>query len=191
MPRSPRLLDLAPIHGLAAGEARRLRRSLGLPSHEHEDLRQDLLVDFLARLPAFDPARAELAAFARLCFRHASARIARRVQRERAVRHTLSLDDALPGRDRLTLGDTVGEADGYGAWCRQPIDAITALERRLDLERAAAIAVDPEDRHLCAGLSVHTPHELGELRTMPRMRIYRRIRELRLRLLAAGIPSAA
>lgn len=191
MARSPCFPDLAPIYRLAEQEARRLCRGLGLPAQEREDLRQDLLTDFLARLPAFDPAKGALEAFARICFRHAATRIARRVQRERAGRHPLSLDDALPGGDGLTLGDTLGEADGYAAWCGQPTDAIAALERRLDLERAAAAALDPEDHPLCAALAEHTPHALGERRTMPRARIYRRLRELRLRLLATGIPSAA
>ncbi|SUE62867.1 Uncharacterised protein [Roseomonas gilardii subsp. rosea] len=190
MRASPCLPDLTPSYRLATQEARRLCRSLGLPAHEREDLRQDLLVDFLARLPAFDSARAEIEAFAMVCFRHAGARIARRVQRERAARHPRSLDDTLPNTDGLTLADTIGEVDGYGAWCGQSTDAIAALERRLDLERAAG-AIAAQDYPLCAALSEHTPHEFGEQKTMPRMRIYRRIREMRLRLLAAGIPSAA
>jgi RNA polymerase sigma-70 factor (ECF subfamily) len=190
MARPPCFPDLTPIYRLAEQEARRLCRGLGLPAQEREDVRQSLLTEFLARLPAFDPVKGALEAFARICFRHAAARFARRLQRERAGRHPLSLDDALPGGDGLTLGDTLGEADGYAAWCGQPSDAFAALERRLDLERALG-AIDPEDHPLCATLSHHTPHEFGEQRTMPRMRIYRRLREIRLRLLAAGIPSAA
>lgn len=189
MTGSPRLPDLTPIYSLAAREARRLCRELGLPQHEWEDIRQDLLTDLLPRLPDFDPARADLAAFAMLCFRHAGSRMARRVRRERAGRHPASLQDALPGSEALTLADTISEGEGYAAWCGQPTDAIAQLERRLDLERAAA-AIDPEDHPLCAALSRHTPHEFAEQRTMPRVRIYRRIREVRLRLLAAGIPSA-
>lgn len=187
---SPRLPDLHPIYRLATQEARRLGRSLRVTAHEREDLRQDLLVDFLIRLPAFDPARADLEVFAMVCFRHAGSRIARRVLRERAGRHPVSLDDALPGGEGLTVVDTIREADGYGAWCGQTTDAAAVVERRLDLERAAS-AIDPEDHSLCAALSQHSPHEFGEQKTMPRARIYRRIREMRLRLLAAGIPSAA
>lgn len=190
MPTSSQVPDLDRVHRLATREARRLCRSLRLPLQEQEDVQQDLLVDFLARLRAFDPAKAELEAFAMVCFRHAGACIARRVQRERAGRHPAALDDVLPGSDGLTLGDTIAEGDSYAAWCGQPTDAIATLERRLDLERAAT-TIDPGDHPLCAALSEHTPHEFGEQRTMPRMRIYRRIREMRLRLLAAGIRSAA
>ena len=97
MAQSPRLPDLAPIYCLAAKEAKRLCRTLHLPEHEREDLRQDLLLDFLSRLPAFDPSKADLPAFAMVCFRHAGTRIARRVRTERANRHSLSLEDVLPG----------------------------------------------------------------------------------------------
>ena len=47
------------------------------------------------------------------------------------------------------------------------------------------------DHSLCAALTTATPHEVAAQGAMPRARIYRRIREMRLRLLAAGIPSAA
>jgi DNA-directed RNA polymerase specialized sigma24 family protein len=186
----PALPDLAPAYRLADAAAAGLCRTLRLPTEDREDLRQELLVDLLARVPAYDPGRGPFAAFARVCIRHAAGRLAARIRRERAERHPVGLDDLLPGREGITLGDTIAEADGYGAWSGQCTDAIAALERRLDLERAAD-AIDPEDHSLCAALSEHTPHEFGEQKTMPRMRIYRRIREMRLRLLAAGIPSAA
>lgn len=190
MARLPRLPDLSPIYDVANREARRLCRGLGLPRHEQEDIQQDLLADFLTRLPAYDAAKAELAAFAMVCMRHAGTRIARRVRAERRTRHPLSLDDVLPGTEGMTLGSTLGNADSYGAWCGQPTDDFAALERRLDLARAGE-EIDPGDYPLCAALTEHTPHEFGERGTMPRMRIYRRIREMRLRLLSAGLGSAA
>lgn len=190
MASRPALPDLAPAHRLANAAATGLCRTLRLPTEDREDLRQDLLVDLLTRLPSFDPARGEFGAFARVCIRHAAGRLAARIRRERAERHPVGLDDLLPGGGGISLGETIAAGGGYSAWCGQSTDAIAALERRLDLERAAS-AIDPDDHLLCAALSEHTPHEFGEQKTMPRMRIYRRIREMRLRLLAAGIPSAA
>lgn len=184
------LPDLSPVYEIATREARRLCRRLSLPRHEQEDIQQDLLADFLTRLPAYDPAKAELAAFAMVCMRHAGTRIARRVRAERRARHHLSLNDVLPGTEGVTLGSTLSTGDSYAAWCGQPMDDIAALERRRDLARAGE-DIDPDDHPLCAALTEHTPHELGELGTMPRMRIYRRIREMRLRLLAAGLDSVA
>lgn len=182
--------DLHTIQTIAAEEARRLGRSLGLPPQDRDDLRHDLLADLLSRLPAYDPAKGTLGAFARVCMRHAALRIGEQHRQRRRRAHAVSLDDRLPGSEELTFADVLTEADSYGSWCGQPSDAFAALERRLDLERAVG-AIDPQDHPLCAALSRHTPHEFGEQRTMPRMRIYRRIREIRLRLLAAGIPSAA
>lgn len=190
MQASPRIPDLTPVYRLASREAARLCRSLGLPRHEREDIQQDVLADFLTRLPSYDPAKAELAAFAMVCMRHASTRIARRVHAERQARHHLSLDDVLPGTEGMTLGSTLGTADSYESWCGQPSDDIASLERRLDLMRGGE-AIDPDDHALCAALAEHTPHEFGELGTIPRMRIYRRIREMRLRLLTAGLGSVA
>lgn len=190
MSTPPNLPDLSPVYSLAAREAHRLCCGLSLPRQEREDIQQDLLVDFLIRLPAYDPAKAELAAFAMVCMRHAGTRIARRIRSERATRHPLSLDDVLPGTEGMTLGSTLGNADSYAAWCGQPTDDIAGLERRLDLARAGE-EIDPVDHKLCAALTEHTPHELGEQGTMPRMRIYRRIREMRLRLLSAGLGSVA
>ncbi|MGE4043558.1 MAG: sigma factor [Acetobacteraceae bacterium] len=187
---NPSLPDLTPAYRLADAAAHSLRRSLRLPVEDRDDLRQDLLVDLLARVPAYDPAKGEFGAFVRVCIRHAASRLGGKIRRERTMRHSVSLDDVIPGSDDLTLGDTISEGDGYGAWCGQSTDAIAVLERRLDLERAGT-AIDPEDHPLCSALSEHTPHEYSVTGAMPRARIYRRIAEMRLRLLAAGIPSAA
>lgn len=186
---APSILDLAPVYALATREARRLCRSLGLPRHEREDIQQDLLVDFLTRLSAYDPAKAELAAFGLVCMRHAATRIARRIRSERMARYPLSLDDTLPGTEGMTLGSTLGNADGYGAWCGQPSDDIATLKRRLDLTRAGE-AIDPDDHSLCTALTEHTPHAFAAQGVMPRMRIYRRLGEMRLCLLAAGLGAA-
>jgi C-5 cytosine-specific DNA methylase len=41
----------------ADAAARKLRRKLNLPSHDLDDLRQELLVDLIAPMPSYDPAR--------------------------------------------------------------------------------------------------------------------------------------
>ena len=75
--------DIETIISEADTAARRLRRRLGLPACDREDLGQDLLIDLLRRLPAFDPARGSLGAFAGLVLRNQSSRIAIRIMRER------------------------------------------------------------------------------------------------------------
>jgi hypothetical protein len=97
----------------------------------------------------------------------------------------------VPGQEEeLTLADIIPECAGYAAWCGQQTDAVVALERRLDLDRAAAV-LDQRDHSICASLAQSTPHELSQQGPLPRSVLYRRIREMRLRLLAGGIAAAA
>jgi len=191
MPVQLSLADLDIIHPIAQCQARRLCRTLGRPSHEQEDIEQDMLLDLLTRLPSYDPARGTLAAFATVCFQHRASRLATRLRRERRERHEASLDDAVPGQEeQLTLADIIPESEGYGAWCGQQTDSVAALERRLDLDRAGAV-LDQRDHCICASLTQCTPHELGQQGPLPRSVLYRHLTEMRLRLLAAGIVAAA
>jgi hypothetical protein len=183
------LADLDLIRPIAKSQASRLRRTLGRPGHEQEDMEQDLLLDLITRLRSFDPARGTLAAFATICFQHRAARLATRLRREKRERHDATLDDAVPGQEEpLTLADIIPESEGYAAWCGQNTNAVAALERRLDLDRASAL-LDARDLDICVALSRATPHEVGRQGLLPRSVLYRRIREMRLRLLIGGITS--
>ena len=189
MPPSLSLTYLEPLHRLADKHARRLCRSLHLPAHEAEDLRQDLLTDLLARLPDYAAERGDLRGFAATCFKHRAARLALWHRRERASRADVSLDDPLPGGEGLTVGAALAEDAGYGAWVGQPTDRIAMLERRLDLERAGQ-ALSPDDMPLLAALArgdANAPAQAGLSRTTA----FRRVQEARLQLLAAGVSSAA
>jgi DNA-directed RNA polymerase specialized sigma24 family protein len=99
MPTQLSLADLDVVHPLAERYAQRLCRTLGRPSHEREDMEQDMLLDLLARLSGFDPARGTLAAFATVCFQHRASRLATRLRREKRERHEASLDDVVPGQE--------------------------------------------------------------------------------------------
>jgi RNA polymerase sigma-70 factor (ECF subfamily) len=185
------LADLDIISPIAKTQASRLRRAMGRPGHEQQDIEQDLLLDLISRLPSFDPARGSLPAFAMVCFQHRAARLAARFRREKRERHDATLDDAVPGQEEaLTLADVIPESEGYAAWCGQNTNAVAALERRLDLDRASAL-LDERDHSICAALARATPHEVGREGLLPRSVLYRRIREMRLRLLAGGIASPA
>ena len=188
MPQTLSLADLSRLHPIAAREARRVCRIARMPAHEIEDVQQEMLLDLLGRLAAFDPSRGSLEAFATVCFRHRGIRLAERFRRERAARSDRSLDAPLPNADdeRLTLAEIVPESEGYAAWCGQPTDASAAAERRLDLARASA-ALDARDHPICTALAHCTPHELGRRGPLTRSVLYRRLQEMRLRLLAAGL----
>jgi len=181
------LAAFEPLHPMAMRMARGLCRRLDLPAHEAEDFCQELLTDLLARLPAFDPTQGELGAFALTCFRHQVAELAHRTRRQRTMQHPVSLDDPLPGG--LTVGAMVAEADGYGAWMGQPTDASAEVERRIDLERAANVLTEA-DAPLCTALA-RGDRDPARRAGLSRTTAFRRVRELRLRLCAAGIASAA
>ena len=75
--------DIETIIHEADAAAQRLRRKLTLPVCEREDLGQDLLVDLLRRLPAYDPLRGSIGAFANIVLRNQSSRIAMGHHRQR------------------------------------------------------------------------------------------------------------
>jgi DNA-directed RNA polymerase specialized sigma24 family protein len=164
----------------------RLIHQTGLPAHEQEDLSQDFLVDLIARLQSFDPDRGTLGAFAATIVGHRAGRLANRIWRHRTVFPPVSLDDPLLDAEGSTLGDTIAEADGYSAVLGQPTDQFAEVERRIDLDRAlgtlprSAIA-------LCAALTQRTPTEINRDGVGARATVYRELREIRLRLMSAGV----
>lgn len=185
MPSTPSLADLAPVYRLADRVAADLCRTLRLPAYERDDLRQDLLCDLLARLPGFDPARGSLPGFARVCFQHRATRLAR--QRRREARLVVaSLDAPMPGHPDHRLGDRFAEEDGLSGWLGQTYDAAAVVELRLDLTGALQ-TVDPDDLILCGALANRRVDELARTGKLSRASLHRRLREVRLRLLLAGM----
>lgn len=185
MPGTPSLADLTPVYRLADRVAADLRRTLHLPAHEHDDLRQDLLCDLLSRLPAFDPARGSLPGFAWVCFQHRATRLARQHRRE-THRVVASLDAPMPGHPAYRLADRFTEEDGLSAWLGQTYDAAAVVELHLDLAGALQ-TVDPDDLALCDALANRRVDELARTGPLSRASLHRRLREARLRLLLAGM----
>lgn len=104
-------------------------------------------------MPAFDPARGGIGAFANIVLRNQSSRIAiRHHQQRRAQGGTiLSLEVPLAG-ETDPVGATLTEADGLAAWHgqdrtalddsddRHALETALKLPKRLDLARDAARA---------------------------------------------------
>jgi DNA-directed RNA polymerase specialized sigma24 family protein len=171
--------------------ARRLVRQLRLPRADLDDVRQDLLVDLIARLPAYDADRGTLGAFAGAILANRATRIANKVKRERRMYGAtpISLDEAIPESDGLTRGDLIAEADGLSALFGQPVDAFTAAEERLDVERGLG-SLEPADGALCAALSRTTVDRLAASGHGARSSLYRRVKDIRLALTAIGVRAA-
>jgi DNA-directed RNA polymerase specialized sigma24 family protein len=183
--------DLQILLGEADLAARILVRQLRLPRADLDDVRQDLLVDLIARLPAYDPERGSLGAFAGVVLRNHATRIAGKVKRQRRLHGAapVSLDEPVPDSDGLTVGDLVAEEDGLAALLGQPVDAFAEIERRLDVERAMG-GLGRADGRLCAELSRATADRLAATGRGTRSGLYRRVKNLRLSLTALGLQPA-
>ena len=171
--------------------ARSFARQLRLPHSDLDDVRQDLLVDLIARLPAYDPERGSLGAFAGVVLRNQATRIAGKVKRQRQLHGAVpvSLDEPVADSDGLTLGDLVAEKDGLAALLGQPVDAFAEIDRRLDVERALG-GLGRADGRLCAELSRATADRLAASGRGARSSLYRRVKDLRLALTAMGLRAA-
>jgi RNA polymerase sigma-70 factor (ECF subfamily) len=92
---------------------------------------------------------------------------------------------ALVGR---VVDRTFSDRGRYGAlW--QKIDRYGSIEQRLDLGKVLA-SLDKDQLSLCADLFQHTPTEVAISGAASRATIFRRLRNLRLELLAAGLAPA-
>lgn len=183
--------DLQTLLHEADAAARRLIRKLRLSKDDLADVRQELLVDVIARLPAFDPKRGSLGAFAGIVMANRAARVAHKVKRERRLYGAVptSLDETLPDSDGPTRGDLFSEGEGLSAYFGQPVDAFAEVERRLDVERGLG-ALDPDEARLSAALSQSNIDELVDRGHAARSSLYRRVKNIRLALLAAGLKAA-
>ena len=182
--------DLSTLIAEADAAARRLRRKLVLPAADHDDLRQDLLVDLICRLPGFDARRGSIGAFANIVLRNQSSRIAMRHHRQRRAQggSLLSLEVPLAGA-REPVGDTLTEDDGLAAWHGQTCCAAAVTELHHALQAALA-RLPAEDRRFCAALAHRPVTALAAEGFGSRSALYRRLADLRHVLTAHGLGPA-
>ena len=182
--------DLSTLIAEADAAARRLRRKLVLPAADHDDLRQDLLVDLICRLPGFDSRRGSIGAFANIVLRNQSSRIAMRHHRQRRAQggSLLSLEVSLAGAHE-PVGNTLTEDDGLAAWHGQTCCAATVTELHHALQAALA-RLPAEDRRFCAALAHRPVTALAAEGFGSRSALYRRLADLRHVLTAHGLGPA-
>lgn len=182
--------DIETIIREADAAAQLLRRKLCLPVYEREDLGQDLLVDLLRRLPAYDPSRGSIGAFANIVLRNQSSRIAMRHHRQRRAQggSLLSLEVPL-SVTREPVGDTLTEDDGLAAWHGQTCCAAAVTELCHAMETALA-RLPAEDRRFCAALAHRPVTALAGEGFGSRSALYRRLADLRHVLTAHGLGPA-
>lgn len=156
--------------------AGRLGRRFRLSSYDREDVRQILLVDVLARLRFFDPARGLLGAFAGTVMRHRVGRIAQALVRERTLFTTAPAE--------------VSGADPGEPTC--PHEGVRHHPHDLRIDLANAIQLlNQADRALCQELIWSTPSEICRAGRRSRAGVYRAIGKIRAHLMSNGITGAA
>lgn len=182
--------DLSALIDEATAAARRLHRKLALPAADFDDLRQDLLVDLICRLPGFDARRGSIGAFANIVLRNQSSRIAMRHHRQRRAQggSLLSLEVPLAGT-REPVGDTLTEDDGLAAWHGQTCCAAAVTELHHALQAALA-RLPAEDRRFCAAVAHRPVTALAAEGFGSRSALYRRLADLRHVLTAHGLGPA-
>lgn len=171
--------------------ARRFLWKLGLPVFDLDDIRQELLVDLIARFRGFDPERGSLGAFANIVLSNRAAELATKIKRERSVFGTMpvSLDEPAPGCPGITRGDTYSEDEGLATVWGQPVDSFTVAERRIDVARGVR-RLDAGEQTLCAALTEANIPDLAASGHGSRTGLYRQLKELRFALAAFGLQPA-
>lgn len=182
--------DLSTLIAEADAAARRLRRKLALPVADHDDVRQDLLVDLICRLPGFDARRGSIGAFANIVLHNQSSRIAMRHHRQRRAQggSLLSIEVPLAGA-REPVGNTLTEDDGLAAWHGQTCCAAAVTELHHALQAALA-RLPAEDRRFCAALAHRPVTALAAEGFGSRSALYRRLADLRHVLTVHGLGPA-
>jgi len=178
--------DLATLITEAALAARRLHRKLVLPAADIDDLRQDLLVDLICRLPGFDARRGSIGAFANIVLHNQSSRIAMRMHRQRRAQGgtVLSLDAPIADGTE-PLGCMLAETDGLAAWHGQNRCAADDADLRHDLARVLGDLPD-DARGLCIALGTCAIADIISRTSISRSALYRHIALLRLDLAMRG-----
>lgn len=179
--------DLSTLIHEADLAARRLQRKLRLPAADLDDLRQDLLVDLICRLPGFDKRRGTIGAFANIVLRNQCSRIAIRHHRQhRAQGGTMLSLDAPVAYSVEPLGGLLAENDGLAALHGQDRCAAADVETREAFQ--SALARLPEaDRRFCCTLAHRSVMALAAEGFGSRSALYRRLVDLRHVLTAYGL----
>lgn len=165
----------------AAYHARRVARSMRLSDIDREDIEQHILLVLLERTRFFDQQRGAWSSFADRVGRQAAQAVADEIGVERRVRGG-SLDQPAGDEPGATFGEVV-EPD----YCIGP-DPEDEMQLRLSLARF--IAELPGELALVIQLALREDGQLGEARRLSGLsssEFYRRLREVRYRLVCVGI----
>ena len=173
--------ELRTLMAAAAYHARKVARTMRLSDANREDVEQDILLVLLERRRFFDPARGAWSSFADRVARQAAQVVADEIGVERRIRGG-SLDQPAGDAGSTTLGELIEAGQ-----CTSP-DPEEVLQ--LPLALAKFVAGLPEELALVARLSLFEDGDLAEAQRhsgLSTSEFYRRLREVRYRLVCLGI----
>lgn len=174
----PRMLRV--MMAAAAYHARKVARTMRLSDVDREDVEQDILLVLLERRRFFDPARGAWSSFADRVARQAAQGVADEIGAERRIRGG-SLDQPAGDDGSTTLGDLIEDH-------LQGPDPEQVLQFSLTL--AKFVPELPDELALVARLSLLEDGDLAEAQRrsgLSTSEFYRRLREVRYRLVCLGI----
>lgn len=161
-------------------QARQLARTHAFHPSDIEDLEQELMLDLLRRLPAFDPSRASRNTFiARVVENRAASLIQAAMAEKRGAQiaheslHAVSTEE---GDARLALGNAVAAENGL--WAAGDRGWDEAIELRHDLA-CVVRRLPPCLAVLCIRLAEETVTEMARATGMSRPAVYDALAEVR------------
>lgn len=158
---------LSPARALAAvamadARATRLARSWRLQPADRDDARQTILLHIVARSNGFDPQRGSWPAFVHVVSRHVALDLNRTMRKQRA-----------------------GEASAMDQ--HSCCDLAAGLHLRLDLQKALKRLPTEAQRIVGLIANASSVTDAQQCSALPPASFYRALRDLRLRLIAAGV----
>jgi RNA polymerase sigma-70 factor (ECF subfamily) len=178
--------DYAMFHAKADAAAIRFVRRYHLPAADRDDIRHQLLVIVLERIDTFDPSRGTLGAFVTVLVKNGLSIVVARLRRHRSLFSSISLDEPAGLSGSVAFGESFSNADGYLAWMSSVQEPVTQFHRQLALSRALN-TLSPEQVRFLKGLATWPIGRLCEINAQSRATVYRRLNEIQLRMLAAGV----
>jgi len=173
--------DFTPFLLRQAGlRASLLKSSFGLAADDWEDLRQDLALDCLRRLPNFDPARGDWRQFVHGVVRNHACTLASRTRTRPIFVPFGDAEDARAAEELARLAPREANVE----------DDRDVLDLRLDVRRALA-SLPEELQALAHLLSTLSRHAVRRKTGLTAAQLDRKIQRIRAAFSAAGFDAAA
>lgn len=172
-------------------QARRLARSRVFGPCDIEDLEQELMLDLLRRLPAFESGRASFSTFIARIVENCAATLIEAATAEKRGAEIVheSLDaSAADDEDGAPLEETIAAEDGL--WSNATRTWHERVELRHDLQRLLS-RLSPGLVDLCNRLATRSVSELARSRGISRASIYGALAEAREAAIGVGLYGCA